>query len=272
MKSVRICTAILFALFYLGPFMAVALPLQGMLSCLGALVRPGGYPVGTSFRRRMTYHANLHGAILLWALKWILGFQVQFYFDPKIRDVHGTVIIVAHHLSIMDIPMVAVAMQRIGRGSIRWVLKEAIRRLPLGWAATWIKCGFVKRGGAETREEDLAAVETCARFAGLDGDDVLIFPQGTRARDEKEAKVQVKRGGFDALCGVLPEADLITIAFRWSEAPGKKAGRTFLEAASDLPGRTITVVIRHVPRANVYPEWLNDHFNPRDRGAGSVRA
>ncbi len=267
--SLRISLAVFLAALYLVPIMGFLLPLQAAGCLIWALLVDRDEELGLSFRANMTVQANVHGAILLWLLRCILGFKVNFTFDrrgaPEVLE--EPMIVVPNHLSIMDIPLAVGAMRFIGRGSLRWILKIMPWWLPLGWAARWIRCGYVKREGPATRDEDLASVRDCGRSAYHDGDDVLIFPQGTRKATAKDNRP--KRGGFDALRLVMPKSDIVKIIFRWHGAGDEPIGRTFLEAAAALPGRTIDVDVSYWRRSEVGDGWLDEHFGTRHEERGS---
>lgn len=267
----RIGGALLFALLYLYPIMGVVLCLQALGCFLYAVIFDDDEEFGRAFRVHMTRQANGHGPVILWALQTILGFKVNFTFDRTNIGVAGQpVIIVPNHLSIMDIPLAVVAMYKIGRGAIRWVLKAPLKWvIPIGWAAQWIWCAFVLRGGTKTREADLASVKSCGECAYNDGQDVLIFSEGTR-RGPSDGHGP-KRGGFEALLNAMPLADVVTIVFRWSDEGGRPVGRGVVGAALSLPGRTIDVEIKRVPRAEIHANWLNEHFAAVRAAASSSR-
>ncbi len=255
----RIGGALLFALLYLYPIMGVVLSLQALGCLLYSLVFDDDEQFWRAFRVHMTRQANGHGPVILWTLQTILGFKVNFRFDRANIGAAGQPVIIApNHLSIMDIPLAVVAMYKIGRGAIRWVLKAPLKWvIPIGWAAQWIGCAFVLRGGPKTREADVASVAKCGECAYNDGQDTLIFCEGTRGPSDDRGP---KRGGFEALLNSKPKADVVTIVFRWSDDDGRPVGRGAVGAALSLPGRTIDVEIKRVPRAEIHTNWLNEHF------------
>lgn len=267
----RIGGALFFALLYLYPIMGVVLSLQALGCFLYAVIFDDDEEFGRAFRVHMTRQANGHGPVILWALQTILGFKVNFRFDHANIGVAGQPVIIApNHLSIMDIPLAVVAMYKIDRGAIRWVLKAPLKWvIPIGWAAQWICCAFVLRGGAKTREADVASVAKCGECAYNDGQDTLIFCEGTRRGPSDDHGP--KRGGFEALLNAMPKADVVTIVFRWSDEGGRPVGRGVVGAALSLPGRTIDVEIKRVPRAEIHANWLNEHFAAVRAAASSSR-
>ncbi len=267
-RSPKAAIAVFFTAVYLLPIMAVVIPFQGLGSlvyaalCWAIARERRQLRFWKTFRRAMTVQAHVHGRVMLWCLERLLDFRVEVHLDPSAENL-GTVLrsllVVPNHLSIMDIPLVCLVMKLIGRGGgVRWIMKEFPRWFPLRWAANWIGCGFVKRGGKTTIQQDIESIEACAALAYADNDDPLIFPEGTRRTEGVVA--DPKSTGFDALRAKMPLSDVLTIVFRWVGDVGGTLGRDTFSAATDLMGRTIEVHVKRVPRDQIDDQWLGRHF------------
>lgn len=150
----------------------------------------------------------------------------------KIPD--GPFLIIANHSSHLDGPALIVTMGV----DIHFVIKKELAEIPL-WGSAAVCAGFIaidRSRSAEARHRLAEAVQSIR-----DGRHVLVFPEGTRAADDRLHRF--KKGGFhlalDAQVPILP------VAINGSRALLPKG------ALYARPG-TVTVVVRDpVPTAGL---------------------
>lgn len=102
-------------------------------------------------------------------------------------DWSRTHVFVMNHQSVMDIPVAITIVET----NLRFVGKASLRYLPLiGWFMGWTGMLFIDRGRKKH------ALDTMARAAERirAGASILVFPEGTRARDRQ--LLPLKRGAF----------------------------------------------------------------------------
>jgi 1-acyl-sn-glycerol-3-phosphate acyltransferase len=102
----------------------------------------------------------------------------------------GPVIVFARHTSIVDNGLPAKLISRPHDLDLRYALKSELQSLPtLDIGARWVPTYFVRRGSSD-RDREIDRVRMLA--TGLDGerDGVLIFPEGTRFTQRKQAAIR----------------------------------------------------------------------------------
>ncbi len=138
---------------------------------------------------------------LLWALtKLLWPWRVEeaelLHSDPRGR------VIIMNHESMLD-PVIAVTTMLRAGVAVRTVYKGEFDKIrPATWLFSRLGGFPVSRGSA-----DMRAVRR-ARAALMRGECVLIYPEGTRVRDDAEAEVH---GGF-ALMAQLAKAPVQPVA------------------------------------------------------------
>lgn len=102
----------------------------------------------------------------------LVGLEVTVHGKPA----EGPVLVVANHISWLDIPLMA------SQANPRFLSKSEIRKWPIiGWAAEKLDTLFIVRGQRTAAEAASAAIS-----GGLtQGDRILIFPEGTTTRGEE---------------------------------------------------------------------------------------
>jgi 1-acyl-sn-glycerol-3-phosphate acyltransferase len=96
-------------------------------------------------------------------------------------------VVMTNHSSLLDIPALMAAIP----GSMRMVMKEEIKRVPL-WGHALVASGFIPVD-RKNREKAIAQLQRAKEMLNK-GVSVWISPEGTRARDGKLAPF--KKGGF----------------------------------------------------------------------------
>lgn len=181
----------LFSIFYWS-FFAISLPFwfvpQAILFVLA-------YPFD---RRRVLVH--------LYACLWGVSYV---WFSPiwRVRVTgrerlpwNGPAVIVANHLSILDI-LVLYGLFR----PFKWVSKESIFRIPfVGWNMRLNDYVAIRRGDRESIKEMMARCR--AHLAA--GSPILLFPEGTRSPDGvlQEFRAGAFKLAVEANCPVIPVA------------------------------------------------------------------
>ncbi|MFN8544796.1 MAG: lysophospholipid acyltransferase family protein [Candidatus Binatia bacterium] len=131
-----------------------------------------------------------YGLCRVWARTNLFFFRIRVHsrrlapVDPR-----GTYVFMSNHASQLD-PLALVAA--LPEFQMRWVAKKELTRVPIfGWG--------LRRAGhiVIDRSNHMAAIERL-RQAGArtkEGISVIIFPEGTRSRDE-QMLLPFKKGGF----------------------------------------------------------------------------
>src|SRR5436853_480962 len=115
------------------------------------------------------------------AYKFYFGWRV---YNPERVPVRGPVILASNHASILDPPLVGAGLRR----SINYLARENLFRFPVvGWVLRkWNSVPVDREGGGA---KGLKAI--LDRL--LNGNAIILFPEGTRTRD---GKLQPARSGI----------------------------------------------------------------------------
>jgi 1-acyl-sn-glycerol-3-phosphate acyltransferase len=135
------------------------------------------------------------------AVLWVGGVDVKVEWRGGRLDPDQSYVIMANHLSSVDIWALFVALPI----RIRMIAKKQLSRIPLfGWAMSAGRFIFIDRANAIAARRSIE--EAKARIRG--GQTVVLFPEGTRSRDGKLGAF--KKGGFhlaiDAGVPIVPVA------------------------------------------------------------------
>ena len=115
------------------------------------------------------------------------GIRVDASLDPAL-DPAKSYVFLANHQSLFDIPLLIATSP----GQVRFVAKRSLFRIPLfGWALA--AGGFIP----VDRDDRSSARRTFASAASRlsEGTSILLFPEGTRSREEGNL-LPFERGGF----------------------------------------------------------------------------
>lgn len=145
--------------------------------------------------------------LMAWSLLWnirLIGSRITVIRKGSV-PVQQPLILVANHQSIYDVPLL---MWYLRPRTCRFISKvEMSRGLP--------SASFALRNGEHLlikrseREEAVTAIRDFGERINAIGGTVVIFPEGTRARDGKIKTF--KLGGFAALVEAMPDAAIIPV-------------------------------------------------------------
>lgn len=148
----------------------------------------------------------IHRIARLWAkvLLWAAGVRVRVEGLSHIPP--GPVVFMCNHQSALDIFVILSCLPV----QFRWLAKASLFRIPfLGWAMACAKYIPVER--ENPREATRSLVEAARRVR--EGTSLVIFPEGTRSRDE--GLLPFKKGGFTlALKAQVPVVPMAIVGTR----------------------------------------------------------
>ena len=178
------------------PFMAVRLAamawwfllneLHGIASLgLIALVNGGR---DTLRRRRMVYDLRIR-----WARIHLAGIRRLFGLRFEIEGLEdagpGPIVVLIRHASIIDNMLPDAVLAHAHGLGLRYVIKRELQMIPtIDIGGRWVPTNFVRRASKDPAGE-------ITKLRGLahdlvDGEGILIYPEGTRHTDEKLARAQ----------------------------------------------------------------------------------
>ena len=131
----------------------------------------------------------LHAARTVWApiFNRLAGISLQIEGVENLEKINGTAIFFANHQSFLDIPVVFAGIPR----NLSFVLKKELKNFPfVGWWAAAAHMVFIDRKNREKSKESLAELAEKIK----QGQDIIMFPEGTRSVNGKVAKI--KLGGI----------------------------------------------------------------------------
>jgi 1-acyl-sn-glycerol-3-phosphate acyltransferase len=114
-------------------------------------------------------------------------------------DPGASYILVANHLSLMDIPLLYGWLPL----DLKWIMKKEVRKIPvIGFATGMLGHIFLDRQNHEAAIKELARVKENLQ----PGTSILFFPEGTRSRDGqlKDFKMGAFRMAQDLEIPILP--------------------------------------------------------------------
>ncbi len=129
----------------------------------------------------------VHAIGRIWAriIVWLTGTEVTLHGSQRMPK--GSYIIVSNHQSAFDIPV----LQAYLPVQFKWVSKKEAFRYPfIGWAMHLARYVAVERSHLKEAYMGLKVMEERLK----DGYPILIFPEGTRQKEEKVGPF--KRGAF----------------------------------------------------------------------------
>lgn len=230
---------------------------------------------------------------LLWAIRVL--FDVRFELVGGELCAPGPVLLFVRHSSIVDTLLPTALIGWPNRMRLRFVLKRELLALPcLDVAGNRLPNAFVGRDGADSARE-IAKVRALGEGLG-ERDGVVIYPEGTRATDEKRARalakleltdperhervrglgalLPIRPGGPLALLEAAPEADVVFVAHTGFEG--------FAELADIWRGgmvrRRVRIELTRHERASVPTEpearlaWLDARWSEIDARVVAGRA
>ena len=141
----------------------------------------------------------------------------------------------ANHSSLLDGPLLFILIPR----PPRIIIKAGVFRLPIvGWGMKYVGFVPVDRRGARAGR---AAIDRAARLMREKGYSFLIFPEGTRSRDNRLQSF--RRGGF--FLALAAEAPIIPVTIQGTyalmpkgvSAPKRGSVRVIFHPAVSVEGR-----------------------------------
>jgi 1-acyl-sn-glycerol-3-phosphate acyltransferase len=124
----------------------------------------------------------------MWAreLMYLVPAKLKVYGEENL-NLNPSYIVVANHLSLMDIPILYGWLDL----DLKWVMKKELRKVPLiGSGCAMLGHIFIDRSNREIALQQLEAVKRDLE----PGVSILFFPEGSRSRDGKLKKF--KSGAF----------------------------------------------------------------------------
>ncbi len=231
----------------------------GLFTTLGVLVicheRLGMFKP-MQYRAWFTALQSWFSAVLLYGLCFVLRIEVVFDADEINLSHAWSIMMPSNHVWLGDPLFVYLALRKVGRKDITWVMKESLRRTPFGWAAGKMGAAFVTREGGD----DFTKIRAAAKWAEEHGFVLSIYPEGTRRKvippgSEYKRLQKLRTGGVQTAAEELKEAPFLVLALHWSGgeddlSPGR-TWREFLTDIANLYGRTVTVRLRFTQRSEV---------------------
>lgn len=159
---------------------------------------------------------------LLYPLLWIF---MRLFHPWKIVGDHrlpeGGALLCGNHTSIGDPCYVACAVG--GRQQLRVLAKAELMRIPvLGYVLE--KAGII---GINRNRADVAAIKTCIKVL-KNGERLLVFPEGTRVREEETGEAHTGVAMFATRTGVPIVPIYISPRKRWFRKTAVIFGKPYL--------------------------------------------
>ncbi len=104
-------------------------------------------------------------------------------------DENKPYVIIANHRSNIDGPVAAVAT----KGRVRFLAKKELIKVPILGPLIKISTVIVDRSSKESRFESMQVLMACLK----NGDDIFIFPEGTRNKTKDKQLIDYKDGAFN---------------------------------------------------------------------------
>lgn len=168
------------------------------------------------------------------------------------------VIVIANHLSEYDIPVLCEVLRRLGVEDAQWVANADLLRLPVvGRTFRYAAVPVERRVGSQ----DAESVARAARQAHLEGQSMVIFPEGTTYRQEIASPdwtglLRPRCAGYAALAKELPEHGVLAVTISYGDPVG-----TGLMSIGDFLGRKISVRVRYHGLVHDSPEeWIEKEW------------
>jgi 1-acyl-sn-glycerol-3-phosphate acyltransferase len=154
----------------------------------------------------------MFGVARLWSrcLLTASAVRLEAHYDPRLEPGRSYVFL-SNHQSLFDIPVLLTTCP----GQVRMMAKRSLFRIPLfGWGL--YAGGFIPidRGDRSTARQSFAAALSRLK----DGTSILLFPEGTRAKDDFLLPFQ--RGGF--LLAMKTGLPIVPVGIRGSRAVQRK--------------------------------------------------
>lgn len=149
-----------------------------------------------------------------WSLLRASWLRLRVHYAPEL-DPGASYVFLSNHQSLFDIPLLLATVP----GPVRLVAKKSLFRIPLfGWALAASGFIAVDRADRTAARQSFASAEKRLR----EGGSLLLFPEGTRALDNR--LLPFKRGGvLLAMRGGLP---IVPVGIRGTRAIQPRGSRT----------------------------------------------
>lgn len=115
------------------------------------------------------------------------GLIYRFHTDKNINK-KRTYVLVANHRSNLDAPVAAYSWP----GKVRYLAKKELLKIPLLSAIFKVTTVNVDRSSREDRRK---SVDRLKKYL-MDGDNIFIFPEGTRNKTDHDPLIPFKDGAF----------------------------------------------------------------------------
>ena len=126
--------------------------------------------------------------IISFVLMAFCGIIYRFHRDKSI-DRKRTYVLIANHRSNLDAPVAAYCWP----GKVRYLAKKELLKIPLLSAIFSVTTVNVDRSSREDRRK---SVDRLKRYLN-EGDNIFIFPEGTRNKTDDQALIDFKDGAFN---------------------------------------------------------------------------
>jgi len=125
--------------------------------------------------------------IISFSLMLFCGIIYRFHRDKRI-DRKRTYVLIANHRSNLDAPVAAYSWP----GKVRYLAKKELLKIPLLASIFKVTTVNVDRSSREDRRK---SVDRLKRYL-MDGDNIFIFPEGTRNKTATDPLIEFKDGAF----------------------------------------------------------------------------
>lgn len=125
--------------------------------------------------------------IISFSLMLFCGIIYRFHREKGL-DRKRTYVLVANHRSNLDAPVAAYSWP----GKVRYLAKKELLKIPLLSAIFSVTTVNVDRTSREDRKK---SVDSLKKYLN-EGDNIFIFPEGTRNKTESEPMIDFKDGAF----------------------------------------------------------------------------
>lgn len=168
----------------------------------------------------------------LWMTKWsaklheLVGMgvlEIDTVFEPGFENLKASLerplLVVANHQSTADVSLIAYLLWKIGIRNARWVVKRML--FLVFWALWFAGCAGLARNRSR---RDIRRLQKMADLARHDGASIVLFPEGTRFREDKQRNgfvrvLEPSGAGYAYLSKAFPDYEVLWLAIDWQVRP-----------------------------------------------------
>jgi 1-acyl-sn-glycerol-3-phosphate acyltransferase len=163
--------------------------MRALIGLLGIWIVTGAwFGVGSKRRRVLLYRLRVH-----WCNSHLSGIRVLFGLRFEIEGLDeaapGPVVVMLRHASIIDNMLPDSIVSRTHGIGLRYVIKRELQMIPtIDIGGRWVPTNFIRRGSGDTEGE----IERLLKLTEdlVEGEGILIYPEGTRFTPSKLARAQ----------------------------------------------------------------------------------